>query len=87
MNTSASGWGSRENLEYDHTIPVAKGGSNAARNIELLAKRATIQKVTLFNDAEALHSCENQIPRYEPLQTIPSFLKMIKRVPFVSVLS
>ena len=30
--------GSRENLEYDHIIPVAKGGSNTARNIELLCE-------------------------------------------------
>jgi 5-methylcytosine-specific restriction endonuclease McrA len=27
--------GSRERLEYDHIIPVSKGGSNTARNIEL----------------------------------------------------
>ena len=26
--------GSRKNLEYDHIIPVAEGGSNTARNIE-----------------------------------------------------
>jgi Holliday junction DNA helicase RuvB len=41
--------GSRENLEYDHIIPVVKGGSNTVRNIELLceacnrAKSDTIQ--------------------------------------------
>lgn len=41
--------GSRERLEYDHIIPVSKGGSSTARNIELLcescnrAKRAEIQ--------------------------------------------
>lgn len=41
--------GSRLNLEYDHIVPVSKGGSNTARNIELLcqdcnrAKSASIQ--------------------------------------------
>lgn len=30
--------GSRVNLEYDHIVPVSKGGSNTARNIELLCQ-------------------------------------------------
>lgn len=30
--------GSRENLEYDHIIPVSKGGANTVRNIELLCE-------------------------------------------------
>ncbi len=31
--------GSRDNLEYDHIVPVSKGGSNTARNIELLCEK------------------------------------------------
>jgi len=32
------GCGSRENLEYDHIIPIDAGGSNTARNVELLCE-------------------------------------------------
>lgn len=30
--------GNRENLEYDHIVPVSKGGGNTERNIELLCQ-------------------------------------------------
>jgi len=30
--------GSRERLEYDHIVPVSKGGSSTARNVELLCE-------------------------------------------------
>lgn len=36
--------GSRENLEYDHIIPVSKGGSNTVRNIELLCGKCNREK-------------------------------------------
>ncbi|HRR95744.1 MAG TPA: HNH endonuclease [Candidatus Ratteibacteria bacterium] len=36
--------GSQENLEYDHIIPFAKGGSNTARNIQLLCEKCNRQK-------------------------------------------
>lgn len=36
--------GSRENLEYDHIVPVSKGGSNTARNIELLCQNCNRSK-------------------------------------------
>ena len=36
--------GSRENLEFDHIVPVSKGGSNTARNIELLCEKCNRTK-------------------------------------------
>jgi hypothetical protein len=36
--------GSRENLEYDHIVPISKGGSNTARNIELLCQNCNRSK-------------------------------------------
>ncbi len=36
--------GSRENLEYDHIVPLSRGGSNTARNIELLCEQCNRSK-------------------------------------------
>jgi len=36
--------GGRENLEYDHIIPVSKGGSNTVRNLELLCESCNRSK-------------------------------------------
>lgn len=36
--------GSTEMIEYDHIIPVSKGGSNTENNIELLCKTCNRQK-------------------------------------------
>lgn len=36
--------GRRERLEYDHIVPVSKGGSNTGRNIELLCEQCNRKK-------------------------------------------
>ena len=36
--------GSQENLEFDHIIPISKGGSNTARKIQLLCERCNRSK-------------------------------------------
>ncbi len=36
--------GNREKLEYDHIVPVSKGGSNTVRNIELLCETCNRKK-------------------------------------------
>ena len=36
--------GSQEKLEFDHTIPVSKGGSNTERNVRLLCERCNRER-------------------------------------------
>ncbi len=39
-----AGCGSRVSLEYDHIVPVSRGGSNTARNVELLCEACNRSK-------------------------------------------
>lgn len=43
-NGKCADCGSRINLEYGHIIPFSKGGSNTARNIELLCEKCNRKK-------------------------------------------
>ncbi|MBP8993598.1 MAG: HNH endonuclease [Bacteroidales bacterium] len=36
--------GSQENLEFDHIIPVSKGGATTYRNLQLLCKKCNLEK-------------------------------------------
>ncbi len=36
--------GSQEKLEFDHLIPVSKGGASTARNIRLLCEKCNREK-------------------------------------------
>ena len=43
-NGKCSSCGSKEKLEYDHIIPVSKGGSNTERNVQLLCEKCNREK-------------------------------------------
>lgn len=47
--------GSRERLELDHVIPISKGGSNTARNLELRCETCNRRKgATIWDDRDEM---------------------------------
>jgi hypothetical protein len=36
--------GSQENLEFDHIIPISRGGANTYRNLQILCKKCNLEK-------------------------------------------
>ncbi len=43
--------GSQERLEFDHVIPVSRGGANSERNLQLLCERCNREKRSVFDGA------------------------------------
>ncbi len=43
--------GSQENLEFDHIIPLSKGGATTYRNMQLLCKKCNLEKTNRIGQA------------------------------------